>query len=206
MACSESDRHRDRESLGALAFVDLMYSKPQAHYKFMKRRHHANKMLYNLLQYFCHESNGLNNMKPFKLLLPAALACALLLAAPARAAEDASHFQLSAAIMEKLRSAEADMKALQKTEEMEAEVDPDQSIEAAIRKIDKDPQTLAVLAKHGLSGRDLVMSAHALLHAGTFVAMEKTADQKKAADLFKGYTKEQQANIELIRAIVSGRK
>lgn len=155
---------------------------------------------------FCHGSNGLDYMNTFKLLLPAALACALLLSAPARAAEDASHFQLSPAIMEKLRSAEADMKALQKADNTEAEVDPDQSIDAAIRKIDKDPQTIAVLAKHGLSGRDLVLSAHALLHAGTFVALEKSSDQKKAADLYQGYTKEQQANIDLIRAIVSGRK
>ena len=145
-------------------------------------------------------------MKTIKLLLPAALACALLLSVPARAAEDPSHFQLSAAIMEKLRSAEADMKALQKTAELESDTDPDQSIEAAIRKIDKDPQTVAVLAKYGLSGRDLVMSAHALLHAGTFVAMEKSGDPQKVADLYRGYTKEQQANIDLIHAILKGPK
>ncbi|MES2016161.1 MAG: hypothetical protein V4484_06655 [Pseudomonadota bacterium] len=144
-------------------------------------------------------------MKIFKRFLPAALACTLLLSAPARAAEDPSHFQLSASIMEKLKSAEADMKALQKTDELEADVDPDRSIEAAIRKIDKDPQTVAVLAKHGLSGRDLVMSAHALLHAGTFVQLEKSGDQK-AAELYRGYTKEQQANIDLIRDILKGPK
>ena len=142
-------------------------------------------------------------MNKFTFLLPAALACALLLAAPARAAEDAAHFQLSPALMDKLKSAEADMKALQKPDDQEPEVDPDQSIDAAIKKIEKDSQTTAVLAKYGLSGRDLVMSAHALLHAGTFVSMEKTMDPKKGADLYKGYTREQQANIDLIRRMMT---
>jgi hypothetical protein len=148
--------------------------------------------------------NGLNYMNKFKLLLPAALVCLLLLSAPARAAQDASHFQLTPALMDKLKSAEADMKALQKPDDQEPEVDPDQSIDAAIRKIDQDGPTAAVLARHGLSSRELVLSAHALLHAGTFVAMEKTIEQQKSAELYKGYTKEQQANIELIRNMTSG--
>ncbi len=145
-------------------------------------------------------------MNKFTRLLPAAFACALLLSAPARAAEDAAHFQLSPAMMDKLKSAEADMKALQKPNETEPEVDPDQSIDGAIRKIDQDVQTTAVLAKHGLSGRDLVMSAHALLHAGTFVSNEKGMDQKKSAALYQSYTREQQANIDLIRNMLAGRK
>lgn len=145
-------------------------------------------------------------MNTFKLLLPAALAGALLFSSPARAAEDATHFQLSPAIMQKLKSAEADMKALQKPDASEPEVDPDQSIEAAIRKIDQDSQTSAVLAKHGLTGRELVMSAHALLHAGTFVSLEPGMDQQQRATTYKGYTKEQQANIDLIRSMTSARK
>jgi hypothetical protein len=145
-------------------------------------------------------------MKTFKLLLPAALTCLLLLCTPARAAQDASHFQLTAALIDKLKLAEADMKALQKPDDQQPEVDPDQSIDAAIRKIDQDGPTAAVLAKHGLSGRELVLSAHALLHAGTFVANEKTIEQQKSAELYKGYTKEQQANIELVRSMTSASK
>jgi hypothetical protein len=163
-------------------------------------------MLYNLPRDCQYKSNGLNHMNKFKLILPAALACALLLSNPARAAEDASHFQLSPAIMQKLQAAEADMKALQKADETEPEVDPDQSIEAAIRKIEKDAPTSAVLARHGLTGRDLVMSAHALLHAGTFVSQEPGMDKKKSAELYKAYTREQQANIELVRSMTSARK
>jgi hypothetical protein len=145
-------------------------------------------------------------MNTFKLLLPAALAGALLFSSPAQAAEDATHFQLSPAIMQKLKSAEADMKALQKPDAAEPEVDPDQSIEAAIRKIDQDSQTSAVLAKHGLTGRELVMSAHALLHAGTFVSLEPGMDQQQRATTYQGYTKEQQANIDLIRNMTGARK
>jgi hypothetical protein len=164
-------------------------------------------MLYNLLRHFRYASNGLNDMNKFNIFLRAALACALLLSTPARAAEDASRFQLSPAIMEKLKAAETDMKLLQKPDEAaEPEVNPDQSIDAAIRKIDKDASTTAVLAKHGLTGRDLVLSAHALLHAGTFISMEKTLDQKKGAEMYQGYTKEQQANIDLVRSILNGNK
>jgi hypothetical protein len=145
-------------------------------------------------------------MNKFTLILPAALACALLFSTPARAAQDASHFQLSPAIMDKLKAAETDMKLLQKPEEAQADVEPDQSIEGAIRKIEKDGPTTAVLAKHGLTGRELVMSAHALLHAGTFVSMEKTIDQKQGDAMYQGYTKEQQANIDLVRSILGGKK
>lgn len=144
-------------------------------------------------------------MNALKLLVPAALACALLLSSPARAAEDASRFQLNAAMMAKLKAAEADMKLLPKAHIDAPEVDPDQSIDAAINKIEKEKQTIAVLAKHGLTGRELVLSAHALLHAGTFVSQESSIDPKKSSAMYQGYTREQQANIELVRAMLRAR-
>lgn len=147
-------------------------------------------------------------MNKFKYVLPAALACVLLFSAPARAAEDASHYQLSMALLEKLKAAETEMKSLQKPELEAPDADTDKSIEASIRKIEKDAPTSAVLAKHGLTGRDLVMSGHALLHAGTFVSMEnqETIDKKQGADMYQRYTKEQQANIDLLRKMISGSK
>ena len=138
-------------------------------------------------------------MNKFQCLLPAALACALLFANPAHAAEDASRFQLNAAMMAKLKAAEADLKQLPKPDADAPEVDPDQSIDAAIKKIEKDKPTIAVLAKHGLTGRELVLSAHALLHAGTFVSAKSTVDQKKGSAMYQSYTREQQANIDLVR-------
>ncbi|MES2322930.1 MAG: hypothetical protein V4633_11770 [Pseudomonadota bacterium] len=124
-----------------------------------------------------------------------------LLAAPALAADDASHFQLSPTILQKLMSAEAEMKLLQKPDEGLAAPDEDKSIAAAIRRIDADPKTTAVLAKHGLTSRDLVLSTHALYHAGMFVSTESTLDEKKRAALYQSYTSEQQANIDMIRAM-----
>lgn len=147
-------------------------------------------------------------MNKFNVILPAALACALLFSAPARAAEDATHYQLSATLLEKLKAAENEMKLLPQASLEAPASSPDQSLDAAILKIEKDAPTIAVLAKHGLTGRDLVLSAHALLHAGTFVSMENqaTIDQKQGADLYQHYTKEQQANIDLLRKMFGGKK
>ncbi|MFL6660109.1 MAG: hypothetical protein ACJ8GW_18640 [Massilia sp.] len=147
-------------------------------------------------------------MKTFKHILPAAFACVMLLSAPAYAAEDATHFQLSMALIQKLQAAEADMKMQQKpgAPQAEPEVDPDKSIEAAIRKVDRDTLTSAALAKNGLTSRDFVLSAHALLHAGTFVSQESTMDKLKSATLYSSYTPEQQANIDLIRKMLKGEK
>lgn len=141
-------------------------------------------------------------MNPCKYLVPAVLACAMVFPAAARASEDASRFQLNPAIMEKLKAAEADMKLLPKSDAAAPEVDPDQSIDAAIRKIEQDKQTVAVLARHGLSGRELVLSAHALLHAGSFVSAANTIDQKKSSELYKSYARQQQANIDLVRSMM----
>jgi len=124
-----------------------------------------------------------------------------LLSASAMAADDASRFQLSPAIMQKLMNAEAEMKLLQKPDDGLATPDEDKSIAAAIRRIDADPKTTAVLAKHGLTSRDLVLSTHALYHAGMFVSTESTLDEKKRAALYQSYTSEQQANIDMIRAM-----
>lgn len=125
-----------------------------------------------------------------------------ILAAPAMAAEDASRFQLSPALMQKLVNAEAEMKLLRKGDNDKPDEGPegkDKSIDAAIRRIDADPHTTAVLAKHGLSSRDLVLSTHALYHAGMYLSTEGAMDRKQSAALFDSYTSEQKANINMIR-------
>lgn len=147
-------------------------------------------------------------MNKFKKILPAALACVLLFSAPVHAADDASHYVLSMTLLEKLKAAENEMKLLPQPTPEAPGANPDQSLEAAILKIEKDAPMSAVLAKHGLTGRDLVMSGHALLHAGTFVSMEnqETIDKKQGADLYQRYTREQQANIDLLRKMFGTHK
>lgn len=132
------------------------------------------------------------------LILAATLSMAL--SAPALAANDASHFLLTPALMQKLKAAEPDLKKL---EQMDDKDDGSgESPEAFIKAIDKHPGAKASLAKHGLSSRDYAYAAHAMLHAGMYVAMEKLMDKKKGDALFASYTKEQKANIAFMRTMV----
>ena len=77
--------------------------------------------------------------------------------------------------------------------------DKDDSVEGIARKLDADPKLKALLAKHGISSMDYAMSVHAMLHAGMYLMFEQSMPKPKAAELFNGYTKAQQANIELLR-------
>lgn len=135
-----------------------------------------------------------------KFVLPSVLTLALGTFSPAFAADDPAFFMLTPALMHKLKAAEADMQALYRNMPEESKDDgTDKSIDASIRKIDNDPKTTAVLAKHGLTSRELVLSGHALLHAGLFVSMEASTEATKNGDKLRSYTKEQQANIALVR-------
>lgn len=139
-------------------------------------------------------------MHIFKLLAPAALALSML-CVPAFAASDPAHFLITPAFMKKMEAAKADMKGVQKNirDDDDDDDDSEQTIESAIAKIEKDPQARAMLAKHGLTSREVALASFAMLHAGMYVAMEKSMDKAKAAQAYAGYTKEQKANIELMR-------
>jgi hypothetical protein len=77
--------------------------------------------------------------------------------------------------------------------------DKDDSVEGMVRKIEADPRLKALLARHGISSLDYAMSMHAMLHAGMYLMFESSMPKPKAAELFSGYTKAQQANIDLLR-------
>ena len=145
-------------------------------------------------------------MKMFKFAMPALLSVMLLSGAPAVAAEDPSRYLLTPALIDKLRAAEMDMKALATPDEPASDDSGDRSIEASIRKFETDAPTVAVLSRHGLTSRDLVLSAHALLHAGMHVSMEASMDKKKSAGMLKGYTREQKANVALVRELIREKK
>lgn len=126
-----------------------------------------------------------------------ALALALLGTAAHAAPPDPAHYTLTPQTLQKLKSAEADMEKL--VHEGDDEDLSSLSVEQAARKIDSNPARKAALAKHGLTGMDLALSAHAMLHAGTYLMFEKEMDKAKAAELYRSYTAEQKANIELVR-------
>lgn len=131
------------------------------------------------------------------LVLPAALSMAL--SSPVFAAEDASRFLLTPALMQKLKAAEPDLNKLKTADDDDD--DGAESIEDYMKAIDRHPGARAVLARHGLTSRDVAYATHAMLHAGMYVAMENLMDKKKGAALFASYTKEQKANIALMRTM-----
>jgi hypothetical protein len=138
------------------------------------------------------------------LILPAALS--MVLSSPVFAAEDASRFLLTPALMQKLKAAEPELKKLKRDEEKDEDDDGEESIESLMKTIDKDPAAKSILARHGLSSRDFAYAAHAMLHAGMYVAMEKLMDKKKGDALFNSYTKEQKANIAFMRTLAPAAK
>jgi hypothetical protein len=77
--------------------------------------------------------------------------------------------------------------------------DRDDSVEGIARKVDADPKLKALLARHGISSTDYALSVHAMLHAGMYLMFESSMPKPKATELYSGYTKAQQANIELLR-------
>ena len=129
---------------------------------------------------------------------------------PAWAAPDPAEFRLTPELLRKFEAIDAEGKRLAKAEEDEADEEEsddeddeddeeDQTVEGMARKMESVPEIKALLARHGVTPMQFALSAHALLHAGMYLAFEEAMDKQKAAELFRGYTRARQANIELVR-------
>lgn len=78
--------------------------------------------------------------------------------------------------------------------------EPDaQSVQELARQLEADPRIRALLARHQLSSMEYAIAAHAVLHAGMYLAMESVADKPSRASALASFTPEQRANIELLR-------
>lgn len=123
--------------------------------------------------------------------------------AGANAAEPEERFLLTPALLAKLKAATPDIKKLEKTddEEDESKEGKSRNLSATdfIKVLDKEPRARAVLARHGLSTREFAMSTYAMMHAGMYVALEPGMNKKQAAEMLSGFTREQQANVALLR-------
>ena len=75
-----------------------------------------------------------------------------------------------------------------------------QTVTELARALEKDKFAKAAMAKHGVSSREMASATFAMLHAAMYVMFEQSMDKKKAAQLLAGYTKEQQANVALVRS------
>ncbi|WP_020654784.1 hypothetical protein [Massilia niastensis] len=125
-----------------------------------------------------------------------------LLGAAAWAADPEEHFLLTPALVQKLKAAGPDIKKLEKLREQEGkedETDGDVSVDEFARAIEAEPRAKAVLAKHGIGVKEFALSTYAMVHAGMFVALEASMDKQKAAEMMGTFTREQRANIALLR-------
>lgn len=137
-------------------------------------------------------------MKPSK-LFAAAFTALLLCASHARAADPEEHFLLTPALLNKLKAAAPELKKLDKEAREDDDEKGNPTVEEYARAIDKEPRARAVLAKHGMSSREFALVTFAMMHAGLYVGLEPTMNKKQAAEMLAKFTKEQQANIALLR-------
>lgn len=139
------------------------------------------------------------------LSLPLAALLAAALHGPACAAPDPAQYTLTPAVMKKFESMQKEAEAIEKKRgSKEGEDDaakPEESLDDFVRRLERDAQLKALLARHGMTPTDFALATHAMLHAGMYVAFESSMDKKKAAELYKTYTPAQKANIELMRKL-----
>lgn len=124
----------------------------------------------------------------------------LLCATHARAAHPEEHFLLTPALLAKLKAAGPELKKLEKDdEEQDDGKSNNMSAEEFTRVLDKEPRAKAILARHGLSTREFALTSYAMLHAGMFVGLDPSMNKKQAAEMLATFTKEQRANVALLR-------
>ena len=132
--------------------------------------------------------------------LAAALLALSLCSTPSFAADPEEHFVLTPALLAKIKAAAPELKKLEKEDEEDDGKD-ELSVDDYVKAIEAQPRARAVLAKHGIGTREFALSTFALVHAGMFVSMESMMDKKQAAEMMGKFTKEQKANIALLRKL-----
>ena len=134
-------------------------------------------------------------------LFAAAFVALLLCASHARAADPEERFLLTPALLAKMKAAGPELKKLDKDDEEEQDDGKSNNLSAeeVARVLDKEPRARAILARHGMSTREFALTSYAMLHAGMFVGLEPTMNKKQAAEMLAKFTKEQRANVELLR-------
>jgi hypothetical protein len=136
----------------------------------------------------------------------AALLAFLLSAAPAWAGTPDEHFVLTPGLVQKVKAVTREVGDLKQSEAEENEDDKHRKngmlpVEYFIRSVEAKPQVKAQLAKQGLSAKEFGLSFYALVHGAMYLAMETAVDRKAAAEMMGKFTKEQQANIALLRKL-----
>lgn len=130
-------------------------------------------------------------------------------------ADEVDQFRLTPALLDKLEAIDAEGDRLKKAREDSDEEDEDEDDEddidiadtdAFVKRLESDPEAVALLSKHGVKAREFALAAQALIHAGAFLAFEGAMDKQGAERLLAGYTPAQRANIELLRQRTAAKK
>lgn len=145
-------------------------------------------------------------MTSLRLPLLAALFLALL-SPLALAADDAAQFRLTSGLLDRIDAIQAEGERLGRDDEEEDEsADNPDDTDAFVRRIESDPRSRELLARHGVTVREFALAAQALLHAGAYLAFEGAMDKQAKERLLVGYTPTQRANIELLRQRIAAGK
>jgi len=121
-------------------------------------------------------------------------------AARAASATDPEHFALTPALLDRLDAVTAELDTMRiagdDADDDDDDGDDAESVEDLARRLDARPEVRAALARQGLSSQQYVAATLAVLHAGMYLAVERSADPQALAS----FTPQQRANIEVVRA------
>lgn len=132
-------------------------------------------------------------------LFATAFVALLLCASHVGAAQPEERFLLTPTLLAKLKTVAPELQKLDKREEEEDDGKDSPTVEDYVRILEKEPGAKAILARHGMSTRQFALLTFAMAHAAVFVGVEPHMDKKQAAEMLATFTKEQRANIALLR-------
>ena len=115
------------------------------------------------------------------------------------------HFLLSPVHVERLKSVNAALGQIDFDDDVEQDKKGRKNgklpVEAYIRSIESKPQVLKFIARAGLTPREFGLASYALLHAALLLHVERNSDQRTRSTLMDGLTREQKANVTLLRRL-----
>ena len=139
----------------------------------------------------------------------AALLAVSMTIAPAVAATPDDQYLLTAAVVQKLKAANKAAEQANLPEDTPAQEKEDDKycvkgelpVERFILGVERRPQAKALVAKYGFTPKEYGLATYALLDASMHLVYEKMASKEDVAKQYAKLTKEQQANVALLRKL-----
>ncbi|MCC2974148.1 hypothetical protein [Massilia sp. IC2-476] len=129
--------------------------------------------------------------------------------APAFAGTPDDHYLLTAGMVQKLKAANKSLAQADLPEDTPAQEKEDDKyrvkgelpVERFILSIERRPQARALVLKHGFTPKDYGLATYAMLDAVMHLTYEKMGSKDDVAKQYAKLTKEQQANVALLRKL-----